>query len=102
MSSANRAILFVDGSNWYHGLREIGVQESRLDYRRVCKKLLGPREWVALRWYVGRVDQSKDAHLYAEQRRYTTQLQQQDHRITLHWGRIETRIHKNAAASEME
>jgi hypothetical protein len=29
----DRALLFVDGNNWYHSLKEIGVRDrSRLDY----------------------------------------------------------------------
>lgn len=97
-----RAVLFVDGSNWYHGLQSIGVREAELDYRKVSAKLLGPRDWAGLRWYVGRVDQSGDARLYANQRRYTTELQKQDPRISLHWGRIEKRTAQNEAASELE
>lgn len=96
------AVLFVDGSNWYHGLKDIGVREVDLDYQKVAAKLLGPRAWIGLRWYVGRVDQSGDARLYADQRRYTTELQKQDSRISLHWGRIEKRTTLNEAAHELE
>jgi len=52
-----RAVLFVDGSNWYHGLKEAGVDLGRLDYVKMATKLVGPRQWIALRYYVGQVKQ---------------------------------------------
>ena len=43
----DRAVLFVDGSNWYHGLRSLGETNlMRLNYARVSEKLVGPRTWV--------------------------------------------------------
>lgn len=49
-----RAVLFIDGSNWYHSLKRIEVT-SKLDYRAVADKLIRNRELVGIRYYVGRV-----------------------------------------------
>lgn len=55
--SEQRAVLFIDGNNWYFALKEIGVRSSALDYRRVARKLVQERELRQVRYYVGRVRQ---------------------------------------------
>ena len=67
---ARRATLFIDGNNWYHGLKALGtVDLGRLDYRKLSLKLVGPRRWLGTRYYIGRVPQSGDVTLYTNQRR---------------------------------
>ena len=56
-ASEQRAVLFIDGNNWYFALKEIGVRSSALDYRRVARKLVQERELRQVRYYVGRVRQ---------------------------------------------
>ena len=100
---ADRAILFVDGNNWYHSLRQIGLRDlGRLDYSSISAKLVGPREWLETRYYIGRVKQTGDTTLYAAQRRFLAKLSATDHRITYHLGRLETRTVKNEAAEEIK
>ena len=53
--AATRCTVFIDGSNFYHGLRRLGVDSQDLDYRRMVKKLLVDRELRGVRYYVGRV-----------------------------------------------
>ena len=49
---ADRAVVFIDGNNWYHALCRVKVGHlARLDYRKICEKLLGPRQWVGMRYY---------------------------------------------------
>jgi hypothetical protein len=56
---ADRAVVFIDGNNWFHSLRHVGVQSRLLlDYRKIAEKLLGPREWVATKYYIGQVSQA--------------------------------------------
>ena len=44
---SDRAVLFVDGSNWYHSLKSTGLTNpGRLDYRKLSEKLVGPRTWL--------------------------------------------------------
>jgi len=88
----DRGVVFIDGNNWFHGLEEAGVGDRfRLDYGKISTKLLGPREWVATRYYIGRVDQRQGAQVYADQRRFIDALQKTDDRISVHLGRIEPR-----------
>ena len=97
-----RAVLFIDGNNWYHGLKEIDLGNlGRLDYRKISEKLVGPRDWTGTRYYIGRVKQRESTQLYADQRRFLGQLTSTDQRITTHLGRLETRPFKNPAAHEL-
>ena len=99
---ADRAVVFIDGNNWFHSLRHVGVQNRLLlDYRKIAEKLLGPREWVALRYYIGQVSQNANQVLYAQQRRFLASLERTDPRISICLGRIEPRTATNEAALEL-
>jgi len=47
---AANAVVFVDGSNWYHSLRAAGVTNiGKLDLARVSRKLVQQRRWKGTR-----------------------------------------------------
>ena len=97
-----RAVLFVDGNNWYHSLGNAGVRDlGRIDYARISKKLVGPRTWIGTRYYIGRVQQRDSGKLYADQRRFLRRLESDDRRISVHLGRLERRVVRSEAASEL-
>jgi uncharacterized LabA/DUF88 family protein len=99
---ADRAILFIDGSNWYHGLKENGVHDTlQLDYSLISKKLVGPRDWIGTRYYGVALDQASDAALYADNRRFLSLIEQDDPRISTHLGRVEPRPLANPLADEL-
>jgi len=98
----DRAILFIDGNNWFHGLQHAGVTDrARLDYRKISEKLIGPRLWIGTRYYIGQVNQKFNAQLYAQQRSFLAALEATDPRISVHLGRIEPRTASNDAAREL-
>ena len=99
----DRAIFFVDGSNWYHSLREAGVRHlGRLSYSRICDKLAESSDaWTAMRYYIPDVGPIGDPRLVIQQRDFLTQLRSQDHRISVHMGRLESRTVESAAAKEL-
>lgn len=101
---ADRAVLFVDGNNFYHGLRSAGVTNlGELDYCKIAAQLIGPRHFCGLRYYVGQVRQEGDSSLYAEQRHFLAQLVAQNPSlISVHLGRIEVRERRNDAADELK
>lgn len=99
----DRAVLFVDGNNWYHLLREAGVRHcGALDYARISEKITGPREWIATRYYICRIPQEGATQLYSDQRRFLHQLTHQDPRIQYFLGRLESRRPKNECAQELK
>lgn len=98
----HKAALYIDGNNWFHSLREAGVVDRmELDYTRVSQKLVGNREWVATKYYIGQVRQQGNPALYASQRRFLAQLEGQDRRIKVLRGRIEGHPEINKCAEEL-
>lgn len=97
-----RAILFVDGNNWYHSLKRNGIgAPGELDYAKISHKLAGTRDWVETRYYIGALNQSSNPAAYAEQRRFLSRLQSTDHRIRILLGRLEPRRELNPLATEL-
>ncbi len=102
MGTTERAILFVDGNNWYHGLKEAGVKDQMgLDWVRIAKKLVGPRQWIGTRYYVGRVEQQGNARLYANQRLFHETFARANSSHTMHYGRLESQPVESEAAREL-
>ena len=98
----DRAILFIDGSNWYHALRANGVRaRGELSYSKISQKLVGPREWVSTRYYIGAMKQDWNPRDYTEQRKFLSSLEQDDSRISVHLGRLEERQVDNPLADEL-
>ena len=99
---ADRAVVFIDGNNWFHSLRHAGVERrALLNYRRITEKLIGPRQWVSTRYYIGQISQKENSSLYAQQRSFLARLERTDPRISICLGRIEPRTATNEAALEL-
>jgi len=98
----DRAILFVDGNNWYHGLKAAGVRDQlRLDWTRIAQKLVSGRTWLETRYYIGEVKQQGNARLYADHRRFASGFLAADSRHSIHYGRLEQRNVPSEAAAEL-
>ncbi len=99
----NRAILFIDGNNWYHSLKKLRVPNMfDLSYSKISQKLVQNRDWVETRYYIGRVPQKDNHQLYADQRRFISQLEQENGRISAHFGRLEERPVKDRTAKQLK
>jgi uncharacterized LabA/DUF88 family protein len=97
---SDRAIIFIDGNNWYHACKNNGVTDLLLlDYAAISKKLIGPRDWLETRYYIGSLKQEHKG--YKEQRQFLSKLKNQDARITVCLGRIEERPKENELASAL-
>ena len=83
--ASERSVLFIDGNNWYHGLKRIGVDAYDLDYAEVAKKLLKGRTLAEIRFYIGRV--RGDRGRAGRQQRQLDRLERQGVRLFL--GRIQ-------------
>lgn len=99
----DRAVIFIDGNNWFHGLCDAAVEDrGRLDYKKISEKLVGPRTWLETRYYIGQINQKHNPTLYAQQRSFFAGLETTDPRISIHLGRIEPRIASNEAADDLK
>lgn len=98
--ATERAKIFIDGNNWYHGLKAANVADRfNLDYAKISAKLVGPRHWLETRYYIGRADRGWNEKDYANQRSFLARIKNDDpKRITAHLGRLEKqRIDSNLA-----
>ena len=86
-ASSERAMLFIDGSNWHHALDKIGVDSNLVDYSRFAKNLVGERELMEIRYYVGRVSSSR--HQQAKQENFIAKIE--SHNVRVCFGRVVTR-----------
>ena len=86
--SPSRAVLFIDGNNWFHGLRKIGVDAYDLDYRKFARELLKGRSLAEIRFYIGRVTGDRDR--VERQRNRIASLESQGVQVT--WGRIQKNL----------
>ena len=54
VGNKRRAVIFIDGSNFYFKMKSLEIRRlSKYDYRGLCKELAGDREIVAVGYYVG-------------------------------------------------
>ena len=85
-----RAVIFIDGNNFYHGMKELGLPSTELHYEKLSRKLVLNREWKETRYYIGQVRQEGDLTRYAHQRRFLHVLQQFEN-VRCFKGRVENR-----------
>lgn len=65
----DRVMVFIDGSNLYHSLRD-QLGRTDLDFEKFYRKLVGDRRLVRVYYYNAPVDQTKQPQQYASQRRF--------------------------------
>lgn len=98
-----RAVVFVDGNNCYHALKKLRVGRlDQLNYAKVSEKLVGPRDWIQTRFYIGQVKNEGNTALYNGQRAYFAFLARCDRRISIHLGRLESHLEVNELAHRLK
>jgi uncharacterized LabA/DUF88 family protein len=82
-----RVIVFIDGSNFYHGLKE-SFGHARADFRRFCDLVCGSdRRLVHVHYYNVALRQADNPEQYAGQQRFFGQLRLIPY-LTVHLGRL--------------
>ena len=64
-----RVMVFVDGSNLYHSLRN-HFKRTDLDLGRFCQKLLCKRQLIRIYYYNATVGQKQEPELYKQQQSF--------------------------------
>ena len=90
-----KAIIFIDGSNFYHGMKEKQLSSMDLDYAKFSRKLVLDRQWIETRYYVGRVKQEGDVTAYQKQQKFLHRLQNFEN-VNYFLGRLERRQMKGS------
>jgi len=66
---AERVMIFIDGSNLYHSLKNY-FKRTDLDLGKFCRKLLGRRQLVRIYYYNAKVGQRQEPELYKQQQAF--------------------------------
>ena len=83
----DRVMVFIDGSNLYHGLKE-ALGHARVDFQRFCSLLCGSsRRLVHVNYYNVPLRQADDPARYARQQKFFAQLRKIPY-FTIHLGRL--------------
>jgi uncharacterized LabA/DUF88 family protein len=64
-----RVMIFIDGSNLYHSLKN-HFNRTDLDIGRFCRKLLNRRQLIRIYYYNARVGQKQEPELYKQQQAF--------------------------------
>ena len=68
-----RVVVFIDGSNLYHGMRS-SLGKINIDYASFVKKLVGDRELVRVYYYLPTVNKDEAEDQYKSQQRFLSYL----------------------------
>ena len=71
----NRVMMFIDGSNLYHGIKDI-LGKVNIDYRCLVKKLVGDRELIRVYYYIPIINREEAEEQFRAQQRFLTYLQE--------------------------
>lgn len=82
-------ILFIDGNNFYHGMKKLGLSSKNLDYAKFSQKIIREGEWIETRYYIGQVQNTGDITRYRTQRKFLSSLRKFP-QVSCHLGRIES------------
>ena len=85
--TTQRALLFIDGSNFYHALKSIGLS-TNLNYPEFGRRLVLERHLVGVRYYVGEV--RNDLSRSRQQRQFLERIRKQGVHVIL--GRVERKM----------
>ena len=89
-SSQKRALVFIDGSNFYYKLKELTAAKAEtlklleFNYRTFTEKLVKDHTLIETRYYIGAIKKQngptkeKSEKMYANQQRLIAKLQQQN------------------------
>jgi uncharacterized LabA/DUF88 family protein len=73
MPSPERIAIFIDGSNFYHGLRAM-FQRTDIDFERFCQKICSDRKHVRSYYYIVPLNQKENPRAYSQQQKFFNYL----------------------------
>jgi uncharacterized LabA/DUF88 family protein len=96
--SLEKAIFFVDASNFHFGMKKFGFLPNN-NYARFSQKLARQNglRWIETRFYTGQFREQDDQRGYGKQKEFLERLERADPRIKILRGRIEERPTRGTA-----
>jgi uncharacterized LabA/DUF88 family protein len=88
-AAKERVVIFVDGSNLYHGLKN-RIGNAKIDFEKLSRKLAAQRKLVRVYYYNAPVDQSAFPDRYTAQQKFFSALDNVPY-FTVRLGRLEPR-----------
>lgn len=84
-----KALVLIDGSNFYHKLKNLKLEGSKFNYTKFCKYLAKGEDYTCI-YYVGIIRQEKNnkkgIKMYAKQRSFLAGLEKE--KINIYGGHI--------------
>lgn len=84
-----RVMIFIDGSNFYHGLKNV-VERVKIDFEKLAQKLCGERELIRTYYYNAPVNREESEERYKAQQKFFSALDDVPY-LTTKLGRLEKR-----------
>jgi len=98
-NKAERVMIFIDGSNFYHGLIE-AINATSINLEKLGKFLCGKhRQLIRIYYYNAPLDQSKDPERYKAQQRWFEKVRSTPN-VTLVLVRMQKRINEKTGDIE--
>ncbi|MBU0898432.1 MAG: NYN domain-containing protein [Nanoarchaeota archaeon] len=74
--SEERIMIFIDGSNFYHGIKENikGVKEKDIDFQKLGKLIAGKRKLIRIYYYNAPLDRTFNQEKYKKQQQFFDKL----------------------------
>jgi len=70
-----RVIIFIDGSNFYHSVREVvNIYDNQIDFKKFINYLVNKREIIAVYYYNASLDRSYNKKIYWKQQQFFNEL----------------------------
>jgi uncharacterized LabA/DUF88 family protein len=92
---AQRVCIFIDGSNFYYGLKE-NIGKTNIDFHKLSQFLCAGRELVRTYYYNAPVNKEDDEEQYKSQQRFFEAIKRMPY-VQLRLGRLE---HRDGAVVE--
>ena len=84
-----RIMIFIDGSNFYHGLKNV-VGKVNVNFQKLAEKLCGERELIRMYYYNAPVQREGNEEKYRSQQKFFSALDNVPY-LTIKLGRLEKR-----------
>ncbi|HRZ85598.1 MAG TPA: NYN domain-containing protein [Candidatus Paceibacterota bacterium] len=92
-SKNNKAIIYIDGSNFYFSIKN--TFNCKIDIEKFCKKLAKSYDLVGINYYIAPVGDA-NPKMYTEQQRFFEKLREID-KLKITFGRLEKATDVNIA-----